>query len=491
MNRKLSKGEIKQRIAELVKDKLFVLSKEDILKTLTRLEIDTNIEHNKDDLILQINSKISKKRKTIYYEIYKDNKKEFGIGPSNVEELLNISKYQRLKLQKNNKLPINYYFKCKMRSGRSGYVDIPMYDPEFVLSRIGTDYVNKELNSIDLESKVQTMNNRKLKKKKERETSAIDRHILKIKSKNNKLLNGLLKSNKYLLLCKNIEELSKIILCNINSIQMAYKNEATISWNKGYKLIAYNSTNTIIKRENCNRELYITYRIIVKEDKKDIKNSVGIIELLDIEVNKEDLIVREKEKTVITDNIANKLIIFDTETTDLYPGDICQLSYVILDKDNIEDGIKLARNMFFQVKKVTYGAFEVHGLSEDILAELSVGYTFNDYADIIYNDFEDAVIVGHNVDFDADFLVSSFEKSIIGKAPKLRSKFCTMEYFTDILQIPHYYGFKWPKLDEVVDYLDIPYLEIKSLATEVFGDCTDYHDSRFDVIATYLSYIKS
>ena len=142
MNKKLTKGEIKQKITDLIKDKLFVLGKKDILETLERLNIDINTEISKDDLIAHINNKISKKKTTIYYELYKDHKKYFGIGPSTVEDLLNISKYERLKLQKHNRLPINYYFECKMRRN---YVDVPMYDIEFMLSKIGTEYVVKSL----------------------------------------------------------------------------------------------------------------------------------------------------------------------------------------------------------------------------------------------------------------------------------------------------------------------------------------------------------
>ena len=168
MNKKLTKGEIKQKITNLVKDKLFVLDKSEILETLDRLDIDIDIDtrSSKDALISHIDNKISKKKKTIYYELYKDNKRRFGIGPSEVEGLLNISKYERLKLQKHNKLPINYYFGCKIRRN---YVDIPMYDPEFVLSKICTEYVVKSLTAIDKESKEKALINKKIKQKEERE----------------------------------------------------------------------------------------------------------------------------------------------------------------------------------------------------------------------------------------------------------------------------------------------------------------------------------
>lgn len=65
-----------------------------------------------------------------------------------------------------------------------------------------------------------------------------------------------------------------------------------------------------------------------------------------------------------------------------------------------------------------------------------------------------------------------------------------MNFYTDILQIPHYYGYKWPKLEEVTEFLAISDSTIKELAISQFNECNNYHDARFDLAATYLIYIK-
>ena len=72
------------------------------------------------------------------------------------------------------------------------------------------------------------------------------------------------------------------------------------------------------------------------------------------------------------------ILYLDTETTGLYPGEICQLSYIMQDKDGAT-----AKNFFFAVKDVEYGAYLVHGFSVQILKELSGGKTFSDHADEI------------------------------------------------------------------------------------------------------------
>ena len=74
-----------------------------------------------------------------------------------------------------------------------------------------------------------------------------------------------------------------------------------------------------------------------------------------------------------------KLLFLDTETTDLKPGQIAQLSYII------NDGISLLhKNFFFSVENMSFGAQNVHGFSKDILSKLSNGQTFKDvYKELI------------------------------------------------------------------------------------------------------------
>ena len=185
------------------------------------------------------------------------------------------------------------------------------------------------------------------------------------------------------------------------------------------------------------------------------------------------------------------MIFFDTETTGLLAEDnqIAQLSYVKVDNNY---NIEFAKNFYFTVDRMSCGAQEIHGLSKKLLEELSRGKKFEDFVDEIYKDFSnDDLLIAHNVRFDKDFLVKEFER--LDKDISIFKKdryFCTMEYYTDILDIYHeYYGVKYPRLNEVIDYLEINKKDISLKASEVFEvESTGYHDSRFDVMATYLIY---
>lgn len=189
-----------------------------------------------------------------------------------------------------------------------------------------------------------------------------------------------------------------------------------------------------------------------------------------------------------------KKIIFDTETTGLnaYENQIAQLSYVIIDEEfNIEN----AKNFYFSVDYVELGANAVNGLDEEILKKLSNNKRFKDFAEEIYQDFLNVeVLIAHNLNFDLRFLVKEFQRLgfDIDKLGKNKGYFCTMEYYTNVIGIEHYYyGYKYPKLDEVICYLNVDYVDIEEKTKEVFKcDEVSYHDSRFDVIATLDAYKK-
>jgi DNA polymerase-3 subunit epsilon len=80
-----------------------------------------------------------------------------------------------------------------------------------------------------------------------------------------------------------------------------------------------------------------------------------------------------------------RIIVFDTEATSLTPGQICQLSYLCVD-----DGQVTGKNYFFSVDEMSEGSQEVHGLSMDMLEELSGGRYFEDDAQSIFDDFRRA-----------------------------------------------------------------------------------------------------
>ena len=177
------------------------------------------------------------------------------------------------------------------------------------------------------------------------------------------------------------------------------------------------------------------------------------------------------------------IICFDTETTSLNPGQICQLSYTMQSGGNIR-----ARNLFFSVDSMDYSAFMVHGFSMEKLKRLSNGKRFEDYIDIIESDFNSAdLIVSHNTSFDFMFMRAEFER--LGRTFYTNKEFCTMKNFTPICKLPKKRGdgYKYPKLSELCQFLNISDEQIKISSNKVFGATADYHDARFDTTAVLLS----
>lgn len=178
-----------------------------------------------------------------------------------------------------------------------------------------------------------------------------------------------------------------------------------------------------------------------------------------------------------------RIIVFDTETTSLKPGQICQLAYLM-----VENGAISGKNMFFTVDDMDERSQSVHGFSMEMLKTLSGGKTFSDRADEIHHDFSGAeMIVGHNVAFDIRFLKAEFERCLL-EFPKAKP-FCTMNYFTGNMMMKRKfqtYRPKPPKLIELKEYFSIEDSLVEEKATEWFGNGNAQHDARFDTAMTYL-----
>lgn len=181
-----------------------------------------------------------------------------------------------------------------------------------------------------------------------------------------------------------------------------------------------------------------------------------------------------------------KFIIFDTETTGLKPGQIGQLTYAILD---METRRAKSKNFYFAVDSMEASAEQVHGLSKEKLMELSKGEVFADRAEEILQDFSGKVWVGHNVNFDIKFLEAELERNRMYF--EHTTTYCTMKNFTNIAKIPGKNGkYKFPKLEELVRFMNITEKEIEEFAVKLFGGFSGYHDARYDVAATALIFIK-
>ncbi|MBE6052244.1 MAG: 3'-5' exonuclease [Clostridium sp.] len=184
-----------------------------------------------------------------------------------------------------------------------------------------------------------------------------------------------------------------------------------------------------------------------------------------------------------------KLLIFDTETTSIRPGHICQLSYITIDASS-KPQKTIGKNFFITVDEMDPNAQAVHGFSLEKLYELSDGMYFEDLLEQFLQDFADAdFVIGHNVNFDVRFLKHELEDMGIDYEPK--NTFCTMQYYKDICKILKPNGeYKNPKLEEVIKFLNITKEQISAKADELFSGSGDYHDARFDTAATYLVVIE-
>lgn len=177
------------------------------------------------------------------------------------------------------------------------------------------------------------------------------------------------------------------------------------------------------------------------------------------------------------------IIYFDTETTGYFPGNICQLSYVMQSADGVE-----ARNYFFSVDKIDYGAYMVHGFSVEKLRVLSGGKVFRDFADEIERDFNAAdIVVAHNSAFDTAFMRAEFER--LNKVFSVKKEFCSMKKSLPVCKLPKNRGngYKYPKLSELCEFFGISEYDVAEKTAELFDVQAGFHDARFDTTALFLA----
>jgi len=185
-----------------------------------------------------------------------------------------------------------------------------------------------------------------------------------------------------------------------------------------------------------------------------------------------------------------KIIVFDTETTGLTPGNICQLAYLI-----IHNGEVMGKNLYFTVEYIEPSAEKVHGLSVEALKHLSGGMAFKDRIVEVKGDFDNAdLLVAHNIQFDMGFLKAEFEGC--GESFSYRKGFCTMRNFAPLCKLPARGNrggpYKYPRLEELVEFFKITREDILKRAREYFGqDEGNFHDARYDTVATWLCYAKA
>lgn len=152
-------------------------------------------------------------------------------------------------------------------------------------------------------------------------------------------------------------------------------------------------------------------------------------------------------------------LFFDTETTGLpqnYNAPIedlnnwprlVQLAWLIYDKN----GEKLdSKNFIIKPEEfiIPEQSSRVHGITtERALSEgVDLKETLLNFAEAVR---ESQIIVAHNMSFDEKIIGAEFLRKKILHDLFTTIRVCTKEEATDYCQLPGYYGYKWPRLDEL------------------------------------------
>lgn len=153
-------------------------------------------------------------------------------------------------------------------------------------------------------------------------------------------------------------------------------------------------------------------------------------------------------------------LIFDTETTGFFKfgtpandpiqPDIVQLGMILADGAKIISSISL---IVKPEKKISEGAIEAHGITEEFAAQYGVP---RKVASRLFNQLASKVdcIIAHNIDFDMGVMATAYLRSgdDFSKIARILT-ICTMKGTNDIIKLPGKFGkFKWPTLEEAYEF---------------------------------------
>jgi len=110
--------------------------------------------------------------------------------------------------------------------------------------------------------------------------------------------------------------------------------------------------------------------------------------------------MEDKQKIELNLDYPVKLVLFDTETTWLDKDKrMIQLAYKVIVLDKWEKKVVKTFNKLFKTwKKIAITAMATHHITEEMVEE--EGVFLEDYKEEIEKDFENAILIAHNADFD-------------------------------------------------------------------------------------------
>lgn len=185
---------------------------------------------------------------------------------------------------------------------------------------------------------------------------------------------------------------------------------------------------------------------------------IGLIVFLILRANK---VQRTLDVFIQNAGEKAKVVVFDTETTGLYPEDgdrVVQIAFILLD-ENLEYVTDFS-TLFNPSRDV--GRTDIHGITQGMV---KTAPRFNSMAGKFAKVLEGKVLVAHNSDFDMRFLESEFFQSPVA-APQVLKVIDTLA-----LARQHVRGSKNFKLMSLVEHLQI------DTSNAPYGRA---HDARFD-----------
>ena len=126
-----------------------------------------------------------------------------------------------------------------------------------------------------------------------------------------------------------------------------------------------------------------------------------------------------------------RILFFDTETSGLDPQSnvILQLSYQIVDSDSWTT-LKSVNHYFSWPEnkaRVSYGAIEVNGLTEEFLAGQKLSERKNALEEFVKDKDSCELLVAHNLDFDKKFILD-FDVNTDGISPNKKT-FLSFDFY--------------------------------------------------------------
>lgn len=177
-----------------------------------------------------------------------------------------------------------------------------------------------------------------------------------------------------------------------------------------------------------------------------------------------------------------RVLIFDTETSGLSAVDnnMLSISWQLIEFSSVSKEWKILeeKNYYFDwpedARRVTEEAISVNGLTKERLAQLGTSSKKDALADFSNAMKKAGLAVAHNAEFDLLFIRCEAQREGLDELPSCRV-YDTMKRMTAWCGIEWYEGasqYKWPKLSELAECLDIDTSDI------------EYHLSAADVEVT-------